>query len=467
MKIAFCSSEVVPFAKTGGLADVCGTLPLALKKLGQEIIVILPYYKVIDDEKFDLKPLGRGVFTTTIGHNIQVYFIENDKFFGRDELYGDKHGDYKDNLQRFSFFCRRALEILKEFDLQVNIVHCHDWQTALIPIYLKTNLKDDPFYKKIKSILTIHNMAYQGVFSKNEFSVLGLNKDLFSIHGLEFYDQVNLLKGGIIFSDVVTTVSPTYAKEIQTKEFGCGLEGVLRHRKKKVVGILNGLDYDAWNPAIDPLIAVNYTAQSPNKKLANKETLQKTLGLAIDKDTAVFGFVGRMTHQKGVDLILESIEELMSFDIQLALLGIGEQKYMEALKQVSRRYPTKVAVHLQFNEPLAHQIYAGSDFFLMPSVFEPCGLSQMIALRYGTIPIVYKVGGLADTITSYKDGGHGFIFSKYTADDFIKVVKEAIKVFHQREKFLELVARAFACNFSWEQSARHYVDLFKETVGHG
>ena len=459
MKVIFCSSEVFPFAKTGGLADVCGALPLALSSLGVEVNIFLPRYRSISDEDFHIERVNDFVSQTKLGENIPVYLIENKEFFDREGLYGTSAGDYPDNLERFQYFCSHVLSFLKKSQLKTGLIHCHDWQTALIPVYLK----EDPSFKKIKSLLTIHNLAYQGIFPKKEFSKLKVKKDFLSSN-FEFYDQINMLKAGIIYSDRVTTVSPQYAKEIQTPEFGCGLEGVLRHRKDEVTGILNGIDTNVWDPATDKLIFRPYSsADYAEAKIENKKALQKKLGLSVESETPVFGFVGRLSHQKGVDLILESAKQLLELPVQFIIHGVGDEKYKFQLKTWAQKYPQKIAVCLEFNEQIAHQIYASSDFFLMPSIFEPCGLSQLISLRYGTIPVVFNVGGLVDTIISFdQDDGNGFVFTDYTKAGFISVIQDALEVFQNKAQHSRLIENAFKANFSWDQSAKEYIRVYEK-----
>jgi starch synthase len=463
MKIAFCSSEVVPFAKTGGMADVCGTLPLALEKLGQEIVIVLPGYQSIDRRKYGFTQILDDVSQATIGRNITVYLIEHEGYFGRDGLYGDEHGDYVDNLERFDFYCRRTLELFKELKLNIDIVHCHDWQTALIPVYLKEKCNTAVCYKKIHSILSLHNLAYQGQFPVEEFKKLPFTEDVYQ-KAFEFYGKVNLLKAGIFYSDVVATVSPQYAREIQTKEFGAGLEGVLHSRGESVIGILNGLDYNIWDPRRDRNITINYTADNFQPKADNKTALQKKFQLPTRSDVPVLSFVNRLSYQKGIDLLNQAMPTLMKLDAQFVFLGIGEEKYHRMLKSWAKEYPQKIAVKLAFDEELAHQVYAGSDFFLMPSIYEPCGLSQMISLRYGTIPVVYRVGGLADTIVPHDQGGNGFVFAQYNPDAFCDIIKKAVTCYGDKEGFKKIIAQAFKANFSWEDSARQYVGLYHQCL---
>ena len=469
MRVAFFSSEVYPYAKTGGLADVCGSLPLALEKLGAKIIIFLPRYRCVDPAKFQLKRLNNHVWMTTLGKDIQVYFIENEKFYDRDELYGDAAGDYPDNLERYQYYCAKSLETLKQLNLKIDIVHCHDWQAALAATYLKFLYHKDPFFSDAKSIMTIHNLAYQGIFSKEKYPKLGLEERLFSHEGFEFYDQINLLKAGIIYGDVLTTVSNTYAKDIQTERLGCGLDGVLRNRQDGVVGILNGIDEDVWNPATDEYISARYSLADMAKKSVNKIQLQQLSKLPTRGEVPLFGFVGRLSHQKGIDLIFDGMQELLNMDLQLILKGVGDGKYYPLLKNLTDKYPQKFALHKTFDERLAHQVYAGSDIFLMPSVYEPCGLSQMISLKYGTIPLVYHTGGLIDTVQPFEQGGNGFVFKDYTVSEFVKTVKTAVDLYHSKTKFEALMRRAFDCHFSWKDSAKQYLALYegvavKETV---
>jgi starch synthase len=458
MKIAMIASEVVPFAKTGGLADVVGALPLALEDCGQEVIIIMPRYKCITDVKFKINRVSKNISSSVIGKNVKVYFIENSAYFNRDGLYLDKDGDYKDNLERFSFFCRQAFDLLKEINFSADILHLHDWQASLVAVYLKESYAKQNFYRKMKCILTIHNLGYQGIFAKEEFSKLKLDWNLFDINGLEFYNKVNLLKGGIIFSDFINTVSPTYAKEIQTKELGFGLDGLLRQRKDTVSGILNGLDYSVWDPNTDKFIMLNYSKRSLADKVLNKEHLQKICGLPIDKNIPVLGIVSRLAEQKGLDIFADSLDELCKMDMQLVILGTGDLSYHQILKSYIQKCPEKISLNLKFDDPLAHKIYAGSDIFLMPSKYEPCGLGQLISLHYGTIPLVYKTGGLADTINKH----NGFVFTDYTRVGLLKSIKKALLVFKEKDKWARLVSNAMECNFSWKASANKYIQLYAQ-----
>ncbi|MFH0918285.1 MAG: glycogen synthase GlgA [Candidatus Omnitrophota bacterium] len=456
MKIAMVASEVVPFAKTGGLADVAGALPLALEYCGHEIIVIMPAYKCITDAKLKFTRVSKDITTCVIGKNIKVFFIENKNYFNRDGLYGDKNGDYPDNLERFAFFCRRALDLLKEINFSADILHLHDWQTSLVAAYLHNLYSSMNFYSRIGCVLTLHNLGYQGVFAKEEFPKLGFAWELFDIDGFEFYNKINLLKGGIVFADFINTVSPTYASEIQTKELGFGLDGLLRKRKSVLSGILNGVDYSVWDPNTDKFIMQNFSLANLENKALNKEDLQKTCGLPIDKNIPVLGMVSRLAQQKGLDIFVAGLDELSKLDVQLVILGAGDLKYQEILKGVAEKYPKVISLNLKFDDPLAHKIYAGSDLFLMPSKYEPCGLGQLISLRYGTIPLVFKTGGLADTINK----NNGFVFNQYTEENLLKLIHKAILVFKDKNKWLALINYAMECNFSWKVSADKYVQLY-------
>ena len=456
MKIAMVASEVVPFAKTGGLADVAGALPLALEYCGHEIIVIMPGYKCIADAKLKITRVSKDVSTCVMGKNIRVFFIENKNYFHRAGLYGDKNGDYQDNLERFAFFCRRALDLLKEINFAADILHLHDWQASLIAAYLKNLYSQTSFYGRIKCVLTLHNVGYQGVFAKEEFPKLGLNWKLFDIDGFEFYNKINLLKGGIVFADFITTVSPTYADEIQTRELGFGLDGLLRLRKDVLSGILNGVDYSVWDPNTDKFILQNFSLTSPQDKAFNKQNLQEICGLPLDKDVPLLGMVSRLAEQKGFDIFAEGLDELCKLGVQLVILGAGDLKYQELLGAAADKYPQVISLNLKFDDPLAHKIYAGSDIFLMPSKYEPCGLGQLISLHYGTIPLVFKTGGLADTINK----NNGFVFSQYTKEDLLRAVNKAISAYKNKKQWSALINNAMECNFSWKVSADKYVQLY-------
>jgi len=459
MKIVMCASEIVPFAKTGGLADVAGALPLALEKAGHEVIVVMPGYKTVHAKTaLSIKNVRPGLSIAEIGKAIKVYLIDHDFYFNRDALYGDKTGDYIDNIDRFSYFCRRTLDLLKEINFKADIVHCHDWQSAMVAVYLNsTAYSTDQFYKSMRTVFTIHNIGYQGLFSKDEFPKLGLAWNFFGVDSLEYYAQINFLKGGIVFSDVINTVSDTYSKEICTKEFGFGMEGILDKRKDALFGIINGLDYSIWDPAVDNLIASKFSAKNISGKSECKEDLQKICKFPLKPNIPLIGVVSRLAQQKGFDIVAAGIDKMCRMDLQMVILGTGDEKYHAIMESMVKKYPKVISLHLKFDDTLAHKIYAGSDIFLMPSKYEPCGLGQMISMKYATLPLVYKTGGLADTV----DASNGFVFDKYSADDLLKTVKKSLTAYHAVDKWKKLVDKAMKCDFSWFESAKKYVQLYE------
>jgi len=454
MKVLFLSSEIDPFAKTGGLADVAGSLPIALERKGVEMHLAMPRY-----------PSVNSLYEGKVGKTIRVYFIENGAFFNRPGLYGEKGKDYPDNLERFAFFCRRSLELLKEKNLKVDLIHCNDWQSALAVVYLKSFFRDDPFFQKMKTLFTIHNLGYQGLFPEGEWGKTDLDHSFFDMEALEFYGKINLLKGGLVFSDLLTTVSPTYSREIQTAEFGHGLEGVLSKRKDDLFGIINGIDQDLWDPARDKAIPKNFTPQRIEGKGENKRVLQALCGLEIKKDFPLIGIVSRLADQKGFDILVPIVDAVLKEGFQIVILGTGEKKYEDVLKKISAKFPRRLSVHLSFDAVLARKIYAGSDFFLMPSRYEPCGLGQMIALRYGTIPIVRRTGGLADTVRDVSlAGGNGVVFTEYRSEGLLASLRRARTVFENRLLWKELVHRAMTSDFSWDRSAEKYLELYRKVL---
>jgi len=477
LKILLAASEVVPFAKTGGLADVVGALPRALLKLGCEVAVVLPKYRNISPEKYKLKivhkdmpvPMGMGemnadILSTRLGNtHATAYFIQNDRYFDREGFYGTAEGDYHDNAERFAFFSRAVMEMPKALGWVPDILHLNDWQTGLAAVYLKTLYKNDPAYANTRSLFTIHNMAYQGLFPKYILPMTGIGWEEFTADKLEFYDQVNYLKAGLVYSDALNTVSERYAQEIQTDEFGHGLQGVLRSRTSDLYGIVNGIDYDEWNPATDREIPAQYTVKNHEKKVEAKRKLLAEMGLEFKEKTPVVGLVSRLTDQKGLDLIADAIEGFLSMDVQFVVLGTGEPRYHALFENLKQRFPSKLAVALKFDQRLSKMIYAGSDLFLMPSRFEPCGLGQMIAMKYGTVPLVRRTGGLADTVENLSlDGkkGTGFVFDNYRSDEFLAALRRATEAFHQPKLWKSLVQRSMKEDFSWDVSASRYLDLY-------
>ncbi len=457
-KVLFVASEVSPFAKTGGLADVAGSLPIALEALGLDVRVIMPKYACVRSESD----------SAIIGNNIKVYFVKNADYFGRKELYGDKFGDYKDNLDRFSFFSRQVLEICKSDGFKPDIIHCNDWQSALVSVYLNTMYKYDPFFEGTKVLFTIHNLAYQGLFDKEEFPKIGLDWSLFHVNYFEYYGKVNLMKAAIIYSDAISTVSPTYSKEILSKEYGCGLEGVLKTRQDSLYGVLNGIDYSIWNPETDKKIYKDYKPGELADKYVNKERLQKDLGLKVDQDIPMIGMISRLADQKGLDLLARTIEDLLNLKVQFVLLGTGDIKYHVLFEKMARMHPKNTSINLKFDAVIAQKIYAASDLFLIPSRYEPCGLSQMISFKYGTIPVVRQTGGLKDSVREFdpKTGqGDGFTFEDYSHEHLFSAIKRGLSVHKQREVWRDLVLKVMALDFSWSASAKKYLDLYSDIIG--
>lgn len=479
MKILFVASEVTPFAKTGGLADVAGALPKTLKTLGHDVRIMMPFYAVVEKGGMAVRKGRKSASVMVEGvekkgflrqaslGEIPVYLIENKEYFAREELYGTPGGDYPDNAQRFSFFCRCVLELLKKMDFRPDIIHCHDWQTALIPHYLKHERKNDPFFARTGVIFTIHNLAYQGLFPKEELSIMGLSKECYTIDGLEFYGKVNLLKGGILSADIVTTVSENYCREIRTPEMGCGLHGVLQARKDDLVGILNGLDYDEWNPAVDKEIMKNYSHASLSGKMVDKIGLQRLMGLSSAPEIPVFGMVSRMVAQKGFDLIAELLPTIAAAPMQLVLLGNGEERYVKAFQEMRGSGARNVAFTSGFDHALAPKIYAGSDMFLMPSFFEPCGLGQLIAMRYGTVPVVRRTGGLADSVFDPQDNEkspNGFVFEEYTAEALWNAMNRAMIAYQDKVLWKKLMRRCMSSDYSWQNSVQKYLELYRRAL---
>lgn len=472
MKILFVTSELVPFVKTGGLADVSAALPKALALMDHDIRIIIPKYSQINQRKYKIHPLISEFpipqFTqrATIEHasypssEILVYFVKCDEYYDRADIYGN----YKDNADRAIFFSKAVLEFLKYINWSPEVIHCNDWQTALIPILLKNLYSLDHRYRPIRTLLTIHNLAYQGIFPAEKFTKTGLDKRFFNEQGLEFWGKLNLLKAGIIFADIINTVSPTYASEIQTKEYGYGLEEFLVQRRDTLFGIINGIDYKLWDPRTDPYIWHQYDKTTLEKKEMNKKLLQNECKLP-EKDVPLIGVISRLVDQKGFDLFEEIIDTFFALNLQFVLLGTGMERYHDVFTEVSEKYPNKAAIFLKFDDILAHKIEAGADFFLMPSKYEPCGLNQLISLRYGTIPIVRKTGGLADSITDINTTnatqGTGFVFHDYNSTELLEIIKKAIAFYRTPKNRVTIIQRAMECDFSWQSSAKKYVQLYQ------
>ena len=477
MKIAVVSSEVVPFAKTGGLADVAGALPKALEKLGHEIVIILPYYKMVKKGNHSINEMTKKIYaqlgnrivdatvcTSKVGNNVSVYFIKKDVYFDRDELYRTKSGDYKDNAERFVFFSKATLSLLEELDFKPDVIHCNDWQTGLVPLLLKTIEKENPFFQNTRTLFTIHNLAYQGLFWHYDMHMTNLPWDVFTKDGIEFYGKMNLLKGGIVYSDKINTVSEKYAQEIQTPEYGCGLEGVLKSRSNSLSGILNGVDYEDWSPQKDKYIIKHFSSKSTAGKLECKKDLLSEYGLKINPEKPVIGVISRLADQKGFDILSPIMEDILKLDMGFILLGTGEEKYHNSFKEYARKFPANAGINIAFDIGLSHKIEAGCDMFLMPSLFEPCGLNQIYSLKYGTIPIVRATGGLDDTIEDFDPAtgkGNGFKFTNYSPEVLLKTIKRAIEVYKDKTAWAKLQKNAMRCDFSWNASAKKYEKLYK------
>jgi len=456
MRVAMISPEIAPFAKTGGLADVVGTLAAALERYGHELYLIMPAYRSVLRNDFALeqteiklavplsdKLLEASVLTARLGRNISVYFLRADQYFDREFLYGTPQGDYPDNAERFVFFGRAALEILRH--QPVDIVHCHDWQSALAIVFLSTQADRYPESAAAKTVFTVHNLGFQGIFPQSDWHLLNLERSYFSLDYLEFYANINFLKGALIFADRITVVSPTYAREIMDREQGFGLDGVLRRRAADLVGILNGVDYGQWNPWTDPFISPHYGQHSLSVKRRCKKSLQKSVGLRERSSVPLIGIISRLTSQKGFDLVEKIFHRLMQRDLQVVVLGSGEPRYEEFFARAAERHPQQVAVRIGFDETLAHQIEAGADIFLMPSLYEPCGLTQMRAQRYGALPIGRTVGGLADTI---EDEVSGFLFDGYSPDAFDAAVRRALALYADRDEYQRRARGAMRRDFN-------------------
>ena len=484
LKILFAASEVVPFAKTGGLADVAGALPKALRELGHDVRIVMPKYQSINDEKFGIKPTKyavnvdialynhRGeIYESTVpGTDIPVYFIDNPEFFHRAELYRTPQGEYWDNAERFMFFSRAAVEMIKEIDFKPDVINCNDWHTGLIPVYIKTIYSGDDFYKNIKTVYSIHNIAYQGVFDKYKLLHAGFSWDIFTMDKIEFYDMVNFMKGGIVYADKVNTVSEKYREEIMTPEFGYNLDGVLKNRDGDVTGILNGIDYSAWDPKTDKLLYNNYSEENIEVKEEVKKKLLAENGLKYVEGVPLIGLVSRLDDQKGLDFIAAIIDDMMRLNIQFVVLGTGEERYHHLFSHLKSKYPEKLGVNIKFDNKIAHNIYAGSDMFLMPSRFEPCGLGQLISLKYGTVPIVRETGGLADTVKQYNfktKQGNGFVFPGYNPWDLMHAIRIATDAYKNRTVWKRLMNNGMKQDFAWESSAEHYISLYEKAIGTG
>lgn len=471
LKVLFASSEVAPLAKTGGLADVSGTLPKALVEENVDARIIMPRYGNITAWQNTLMdfpvrvedyPDTAIIRETRIWGKVPVYLVDCYRYFQRNSLYGQP-----DDARRFAFFAKAVIEFLKRFEWKPDIIHCNDWQTGIIPAYIRVVEKESKEFSGLKIVFTIHNLQYQGNFPREAIKYTGLPESVFRMEEMEFYGQFSFIKGGIVYADAVTTVSPNYSKEIQTREYGYGMEGLLAYISSKLSGILNGIDTEFFNPETDRYLYHNYgIGNAIEGKQRNKVELQKELGLKVDAQIPLLAYIGRLSEQKGIDLIADVLPKLLDMDVQVVILGTGD-KYYEELIATFKELGDKIACVLKFDEELAHKIYAGSDIILIPSKFEPCGLIQMIAMRYGTVPVARKTGGLADTVFDYdvdREHGNGFLFKEYLGDEFMKAILRALERFNRKEVWNDLVKKDMALDFSWQRAAKEYLKLYSSLL---
>ena len=478
MRVLLAASEANPFIKTGGLGDVMGALPKELANKDVDVRVVLPKYKNIDYGVlwqlqfvtwFEVRVGWRNQYCGILEYKkdgVTYYVVDNEYYFGRDNF--SVYGHYDDG-ERFAFFDRAVLEMIKQIDWKPNVIHCNDWQTGMIPVLLKLEyMRNDMFYWDIKTVFSIHNMLYQGVFPKEILPELfGYDMEPFNNRSLEFNDGVSFMKGGINYSDKISTVSYTYADEIRTPQYGEKLDGLLRERGYALRGILNGIDYDEYNPYTDEYIYKTYTENTIESKQFNKECLQRDLGLPVDKNIPMIAIVSRLTKQKGLDIIVNCVDRLLQNNVQLVILGTGDWHYEQHFRSLQDRYRNKVSTHIKFDNAFAHKMYASSDMFLMPSLFEPCGLSQLIALRYGSVPIVRETGGLKDTICPYNQYngiGNGFSFKNFNANEMLMIIEYAINTYYDKEKWQSIVAQAMESDNSWSKSADEYINMYEEVI---
>ncbi len=482
MKVLLLSPEVVPFAKTGGLADVAGALPEALKRLGVDVRLVLPLYRMVRDGGFESRPLLRdlgiplgpqilqvNILETRMKYEIPVYLVEREDLYDRPNLYGNAAGDYYDNLERFTFLAHTALRIMESLGFRPDLIHCHDWQTGLVPALLKGPVSQASFFKGTPTVFTIHNLGYQGLFPQEKLPLTGLSRaDFFHPQGLEYWGKISLLKAGIVYSVAITTVSPTYAREIQSPEFGFGMEGILSRRKSSLHGILNGVDYGIWDPSRDRHLPERYSPRNMAGKRFCKQVLVQEMGLHPSlKDRPLLGMVSRLDKQKGLDLLVPILNDIVSLNMGLVILGSGDEEIQEDIKKSAHDHSGRIGLKIGFDEPLAHRIMAGADILMIPSRYEPCGLTQMYALKYGTVPVVRATGGLEDTITSFDPGtgeGNGFKFKPYEPDAFLTAIREAVECFEAPKTWKKIVKNGMKADYSWDRSARAYLGLYESVL---
>ena len=486
MHVVTISSEMLPLAKTGGLGDVCGALPLALEKQGCRCSAFLPAYRSVLNSGLLIEPTNHTftihianryvacrLLKTKLPHSdVVVYLVDQPQYFDREGLYADRAGEYRDNCERFSFFCRATIEAITQLNLDADIIHCHDWQAGLVPAYIHSRYGNHAWMDRVKTIMTIHNLAYQGRFWHHDMPLTGLDWKYFNWEQMEYYGDLNLMKTGIVFADTVTTVSPTYAQEITRPEHGCGLDGILRERGDSLVGIVNGVDYEYWNPATDPHLPSQFGVDDWQTGKADcKRHLQEELGLEVDASKPLIGIVSRLANQKGWDLIIPLLWHWVSSrDVQWAILGTGDPRYEEELRNLAASHPHKLGLRLEFSEAVAHRIEAGSDMFLMPSRYEPCGLNQLYSLKYGSVPIVHATGGLADTIRDTNEESlasgraNGFSFGEYSLIELERTLNRALDFYlQQKVQWAQIVETGMRDDWSWETSANQYMEVFART----
>ncbi len=475
MKIIFVSSEIIPFASTGGLGDVAAALPKALAKQGVEIIRIMPLYEDIDRKRFRIEecdmelqiPMGHvwyyGRVWTQKFEGVTTYFIQSAEYFDRPGIYGSAEHGYADNFERFLFFQKAVVKLIDEWNLQPDVVHCNDWQTGLVPMLLRHGVGGTFRNGTEKTLMTIHNLAHQGWAPPEKFYMTQLPGHCYTMHTLEFYGEINTLKGGLVGASAINAVSPAYAEEIKTPGFGCRLDGVLRHRRAVLHGILNGIDYTRWNPATDPYIAAHYSSTDLSGKAECKRALQEAAGLKIDPKVPLLGTITRLVPQKGIDLLAGAVEQIVATGAQLIVLGTGDERYETACREWAQRWPDQVCSWIEFSSEKAHQFEAGVDMFLMPSEFEPCGQNQLYSMRYGTIPVVHGVGGLEDSVIDYAEkGGTGFKFHGYTVAAFSQCLQRALETFQNGARWKPLMKRAMKQDFSVVHMAKDYIALYEK-----
>ena len=476
MKILYAASEILPFASTGGLADISGALPLSMTRRGVESIRVMPLYRKVAEGGFKLKDTGvrvdipvgfksyKAEFWIKEDPVCPTYFVRRDEFFDRSQLYSLPERDYDDNFERFVFFQKAIVAMIDALALKPDVVHCSDWQTGLLPLYLRYGIHGMGRNMTERTVFTIHNVAYQGIFPGSQYSLTNLPFQCFSVDVLEFYGNVNCLKAGMTTANLVTTVSKTYAEEIRTAEYGCGLHGVLAQLGGRLVGIINGADYSTWEPSKDPCLAESYSAENLSGKKACKEDLIRSVGLTCNTNTPILGMVTRLVDQKGLDILAEAMPQLMQMNLAIVVLGVGQDKYQELCKSWAEKWPGRFVIQLAYDLPLSHKIEGGADLFLLPSKFEPCGLSQFYSMRYGTIPIVHATGGLEDTVEDIsQDGltGTGFKFKTYTAQALLNAVVRALQMYAKSDLWVTVMDRAMRKDFSWDRASDEYQLLYK------